>query len=495
MLNFTKHDIFYIIFVECGNMGVKKNKGVFFNKKISKGVFFALIWLLILTILFCLYYFVISPQIHLKGKKRLILSYNEEYKEKGFKASFLGKDITKKVVTKGKVNKNKLGEYKISYSVKKGFFYKKVTRIVLVKDNKKPVLDINNDDVYICPGSDIVPEKIVATDDYDGDLSSKVKNIINKEKNKITYKVTDSSGNTTTITKKIFYKDVVKPVIKLNGNEQMNLVVGSSFEDPLVTVTDNCDSDLSNSVKVEGIVDTSKVGEYVITYSVKDAADNEEHISRKVFVREREKGGTIYLTFDDGPNSGTTNVILDILKEEGVKATFFVTNNGDDYLIKREFDEGHTVALHTASHNYATIYSSVDAYFQDLYSVQERVKRITGEESKIIRFPGGSSNTVSRKYSAGIMSTLTQEVLNRGFKYYDWNLSSGDAGETTDPNGVYRNVVNNLRRDRVNMVLMHDIKSYTRDALRNIIRYGKENGYTFDKITMNTEMITQRVNN
>ena len=153
------------------------------------------------------------------------------------------------------------------------------------------------------------------------------------------------------------------------------------------------------------------------------------------------------------------------------------------------------MALHTASHNYAQIYSSVDAYFQDLYSVQDRVKRITGEESKIIRFPGGSSNTVSRKYSAGIMSTLTQEVLNRGFKYYDWNLSSGDAGETTDPNGVYSNVVNNLSRDRVNMVLMHDIKTYTRDALRNIIRYGKENGYTFEKITMDTEMIRQRVNN
>ena len=93
------------------------------------------------------------------------------------------------------------------------------------------------------------------------------------------------------------------------------------------------------------------------------------------------------------------------------------------------------------------------------------------------------------------MSRITAEVLNRGFKYYDWNLSSGDAGSTTEASGVYNNVVSHLSHDRVNMVLMHDIKPYTRDALRDIIRYGKENGYAFEKITMETEMITQRVNN
>ena len=142
------------------------------------------------------------------------------------------------------------------------------------------------------------------------------------------------------------------------------------------------------------------------------------------------------------------------------------------------------------------MYSSVDAYFDDLYSVQDRVKRITGYESKIIRFPGGSSNTISRRYTEGIMSTLTNEVVSRGFKYYDWNLSSGDAagGHPTAEN-IKNNVINGLRKDRVNMVLMHDIKPYTRDALRDIIRYGRENGYAFEKITMETEMIKQRVNN
>lgn len=474
-------------------MDVKKNlHSLFCSKKELRKILFHLV---VTLVLFVLYYFVFSPQIHLKGNKTVVLNYKDAYKEKGYSASFLGKNITKDVVVKGKVNGKKLGKYKLSYSVKIRFIYKKVTRVVQVKDQEKPKMEISKDDVYVCPGSDFVPEKIKVEDNYDGDLSSKVETVLNKDKSKVTYKVKDSSGNVASVTKKIFYKDKEKPVIKLNGDDQITVFVGSSFNDDGVVVEDNCDSDLSSKVKVDGGVDTSKSGEYTITYSVKDSSENEGSISRKVFVKEKPRGGTIYLTFDDGPNSGTTNVILDILREEGVKATFFVTNKGDDSLIKREFDEGHTVALHTASHNYAQIYSSVDAYFQDLYSVQDRVKRITGEESKIIRFPGGSSNTVSRKYSAGIMSTLTQEVLNRGFKYYDWNLSSGDAGETTDPNGVYSNVVNNLSRDRVNMVLMHDIKTYTRDALRNIIRYGKENGYTFEKITMDTEMIRQRVNN
>ena len=93
------------------------------------------------------------------------------------------------------------------------------------------------------------------------------------------------------------------------------------------------------------------------------------------------------------------------------------------------------------------------------------------------------------------MSELTSEVINRGYRYYDWNVLSGDAGEVRDSNGVYDKVVNRISKDKVNIVLMHDIKSYTRDALKNIIKYGKDNGYIFDKIDESTEMMVQKVNN
>ena len=281
----------------------------------------------------------------------------------------------------------------------------------------------------------------------------------------------------------------------------MQIYAGYKFTDPGVSANDNCDGDISSKIVTSGAVDTSKLGTYTLTYSVIDNKNNKADITRNVKVVSKPsfngtgKAGTIYLTFDDGPKEGTTNVILDILKQEGVKATFFVTNGGPDYLIKREYDEGHTVALHTASHNYATVYASDDAYFQDLASVQNRVKRITGYTSMIVRFPGGTSNTVSRNYSPGIMSRLSQSLPAKGYKFYDWNISSGDAGGTTNPNGVYSNVVNNLSKNRANIVLMHDIKTYTRDAIKSIITYGKQNGYSFDRITMETEEYHQKVNN
>lgn len=447
-----------------------------------------LIIVLVLGIMFSVYEFVLLPSINLKGKNPTIVKYNSKYVEKGYSAKYLGKDVSRDVKVSGKVNEKKLGEYKIKYKVGSGIFTRRVIRKVLVKDLDKPKMDIKDDDVYVCPGSEFVPEKISATDNYDKKI--KVKNVLSKDKKSVTYSATDSSGNTSSITKKVIYKDKEAPKIEVNGGEEMYIQLGDQFDDPGVKVTDNCDGEIKD-YKRDGSWNANELGDYTITYTATDKAGNEAKATRRVIV----SNGVIYLTFDDGPNSGTTEVILDILKEEGVKATFFVTNNGPDELIKREFDEGHTVALHTASHDYSIVYASDESYFNDLYSVQNRVKRITGVESKIIRFPGGASNTVSRRYSNGIMSRLTKEVVNRGFKYYDWNISSGDAGGTTQASGVYNNVVSGLRHDRVNMVLMHDIKPHTRDALRDIIRYGKNNGYRFEKITMDTEMITQRVNN
>ena len=164
-------------------------------------------------------------------------------------------------------------------------------------------------------------------------------------------------------------------------------------------------------------------------------------------------------------------------------------------MIKRIYDEGHTVALHTASHDYSYVYSSVDNYFNDLNKVANRVKNITGVDAKIIRFPGGSSNTVSRNYSNGIMSTLTGMVLDKGYRYFDWNVDAMDASSARSSSDVFYNVTGHLSGSRANVVLMHDTKAITRDALRDIIKFGKDNGYSFSKITMDTYMVRHSVNN
>ena len=448
----------------------------------------------VLAICVVLFNYFMFAHVDLIGKSEVVLNYKEEYIEKGFIATRVGKDISDEVLVTGKVNTSKLGKYKITYEVP-GLFGKSVVRTIEVKDLEKPVLDVDGSKkIYLCPGTKYIKENIKANDNYDGDLSKKV--VIESDDKKVTYTVEDSSGNKVVVERDIVYEDVVKPVITLNGTKYDYVFLGEKYNDKGAKASDNCSGDITSKLSVKNNVNINKSGSYTVEYSVSDSNGNTTKLVRNVRVSERNKKGTVYLTFDDGPQWGTTDKILDILKEEGVEATFFVTNKGPDELIKRMYNEGHTVALHTASHDYAKVYASVDSYFKDLESVSNRVKRITGYESKIIRFPGGSSNTISRKYSSGIMSKLTSEVVDRGYKYYDWNVSSGDAaGGRPTSTQIKNNVINNLRKDRVNMVLMHDIKTYTRDALRSIIREGKEKGYTFEKITMDTSMVKQRVNN
>ena len=248
------------------------------------------------------------------------------------------------------------------------------------------------------------------------------------------------------------------------------------------------------------------MGSYELTYTITDSSGNVASVKRTVKVNKKVEPntssavpGTIYLTFDDGPSSTITPKLLDILKEKNVKATFFVINHSSnlDYLIKREYNEGHTVALHSYTHDYKTVYSSVDAYFRDLQQISDKVERLTGQKSYIIRFPGGSSNTVSKKYTPGIMTTLTQEVLEKGYHYFDWNVSSGDAGDTNTKEGVYNNVIKGLSKSKANVILMHDFESNykTLNAISDIIDYAKRNGYEFKTIDMSTQMVRHRVNN
>ena len=207
-------------------------------------------------------------------------------------------------------------------------------------------------------------------------------------------------------------------------------------------------------------------------------------------------GATIYLTFDDGPNDPFTSQLLDILKKRDIKATFFVTCGGSDEMLHREFQEGHTIGLHTCSHNYAVVYANPDAYFGDLAAVSDRVARVTGQPSSLIRFPGGSSNTVSATYHNGIMSYLVNEVHSRGFEYYDWDVSSGDAsGAPYDAGTLCRNVVAGLGPEKNNIVLFHDRTQNTIDSVGCVIDWGTANGYNFKPLDRNSPTAHHRVFN
>ena len=163
--------------------------------------------------------------------------------------------------------------------------------------------------------------------------------------------------------------------------------------------------------------------------------------------------------------------------------------------MKRIVQEGHSIGLHSWSHRYDIIYQSKDSYFADLKELHDYVESITGVDSKLLRFPGGSSNTISKKYQDGIMSELTTEVLRQGYQYYDWNIDSKDSSSAKNKDAIYQEVVNHLSHDKVNMILFHDTKKATEEALNDIILYAKKEGYTFDKITNNTYPVMQKINN
>ena len=126
----------------------------------------------------------------------------------------------------------------------------------------------------------------------------------------------------------------------------------------------------------------------------------EEEEKAKEKQEEENATGVVYLTFDDGPSADITPHILDILAEKNVKATFFVIHFSDNNaeLVKRESESGHTVALHGYSHTYSEVYASADACLENFRKIQEQVYETIGKKANIIRFPGGSSNTISRKY-------------------------------------------------------------------------------------------------
>lgn len=208
---------------------------------------------------------------------------------------------------------------------------------------------------------------------------------------------------------------------------------------------------------------------------------------------------TIYLTFDDGPSQRTPEV-LKILKDNGIKATFFVVNGKKyNHYMKDIVAQGHTIALHTYTHDYKTVYTTDEAFFDDLKKISDLVYNETGVRAKLMRFPGGGSNTISRKYNqkAKIMSRLTKKVEEMGYTYFDWNVSSGDA---TYPSPSPAQLVENCKRvpksDSV-IVLMHDSgdKKNTVAALPQIIAYYKSMGYSFGTLNKDVPPAHQKVAN
>lgn len=196
--------------------------------------------------------------------------------------------------------------------------------------------------------------------------------------------------------------------------------------------------------------------------------------------------GTIYLTFDDGPSQYTYG-ILDYLSRYKVKATWFVVPSRQEWCykaLKAISDAGHTVAVHSATHEYETIYASVEAYLEDFHEAWDIVREATGQTPQVFRFAGGSNNV----YNVDTREAIIKEMTRRGFRFFDWNVDSGDVAGAN-----WQQMYNSIPRDCHNVkrpvVLFHDTMQSTLYVIEDVLKVLVNEGYKFDAIRNDTEPV------
>lgn len=197
-----------------------------------------------------------------------------------------------------------------------------------------------------------------------------------------------------------------------------------------------------------------------------------------------QEQNVVYLTFDDGP-SRLTDQVLDILAGYGVQATFFAVPKEDETTadrMRRVVAEGHTLGMHTYEHDYAKMYASVENYLDDIHQAYEIIHEATGIYPQVFRFAGGSMNA----YNSAIHQELISEMLRRGFVYFDWNATTGDAiTRVPSPETLTANALKAAGQYSRVVLLMHDSagKDNLLEALPQIIEGYREAGYTFAPLT------------
>ena len=481
------------------------------SKKGIKQKFFALLknaWLFLLLLPVILLIFAgtvaarisdneFTMQIQLAGASEMEVEYGSEFEDPGAAAFVSGTVLLRQpqhvdVTASGYVDTGAIGTYSMVYTAKFGEAEKTQIRTVYVVDSTAPVITLVSDpDSYTLPGKPYQEEGFSAYDAYDGDVTDRV---VREEKNGVVYySVKDSSGNLAQVTREIVYNDETEPVLTLLGSKSVVVYAGSTYQDPGCTATDDGCKDIASRITVSGSVDTNQVGSYTLTYRAEDDFGNFAEEQRIVHVvKPPIAGKVIYLTFDDGP-SVYTNKLLNVLKQYDVKATFFLVQKSNMSITSRMVAEGHSVGIHSVSHDYDKIYASEEAFFADLYGMQKIIRDTTGVTTYLMRFPGGSSNKVS-SFNPGIMTRLVKLVEAEGFRYFDWNVGSSDTSNLTSEQ-IAQNVISGIKRTSKAVVLQHDIYERSVNAVEQIILWGLENGYTFAALDYASPTAHHGVNN
>ena len=417
-------------------------------------------------------------EITLLGPDVDIAEVGETYVDLGAQAfltgNLFGKSVNPvEIKTESGVDVDEIGDYTVKYTAE-AFGKTAVSyRQVLVRDTTPPVITLNHEEGYLA--SWLVgysEEGFTAIDNYDGDLTDKV--VRTEVGDTVYYSVKDSSGNETAVERKIEY-GVSEPMIRLEGGEEINVGAAFTFTDPGYEAIDESGNDLTAYVKVTGEVIPYELGTYTLDYYIMNEQGETATARRIVNVVPQAKVETV-------------------MPE---RKTIYLTFDGDyTDMIGRAFREGHAIGVHTLTHDYAAVYASRDAFFNDFNAMEDIIFEQTGQYTKLFRFPGGSSNTISRNYCYGIMSSLANYMTNMGYVYFDWNVDSGDAlGGARSSYTVANNVAEGCLENTVNVVLQHDTKDFSVAAVESILRWGTNNGYVFEALDESSYGAHHGINN
>lgn len=190
-----------------------------------------------------------------------------------------------------------------------------------------------------------------------------------------------------------------------------------------------------------------------------------------------------YLTFDDGPTLSSTGKILDILKEEDVKATFFVIGksvNKHPELVKRAYDEGHYIANHGYSHDNSKLYKSNNSFVSEIKNTDMEIGKAIGisdYSSHVFRFPNGFMSPIYKSRKKEVVTLLS----NMGYVYVDWNCLNNDSVKKFSKSQLLNNLKKSCKNKGTLVVLMHDTTdvSDSSSVLRDSISFLRNQGYVF----------------
>jgi peptidoglycan/xylan/chitin deacetylase (PgdA/CDA1 family) len=209
---------------------------------------------------------------------------------------------------------------------------------------------------------------------------------------------------------------------------------------------------------------------------------------------QNNNGKVAYLTFDDGP-SVTTPELLDVLDQCNVHGTFFVVGNQVQHYpsyLKQIAERGNAIGIHSWTHDYSYIYRNMDNYISDFSRLKDYIQQLTGTEPKICRFPGGTNNTVNYKYNKEhIMKKVAEYALSNGYRYFDWNVSTGEA--TINPpskEAIINNVITQSKHRKTVIILCHETTNMDFvEAIPEIVSQLRDMGFTFDTLTQSSPVI------